>query len=339
MKIAASEAQWDTCQPCSFSLFQIGGFTEEDQTPSFSIQIPHALSYMATGSFDGQVQGLNELQTAGAARCTAAATTCRTVRVIYWSMRVMAFAGVLMFLVAARRGVAATGEQKLERARWFLWTASSRSRSCRTSPTTAGWILTEMGRQPWIVQGLLKTADAQLADRLLDDARVQPRPCSSACTWRCSCVDFWLMRRYAKVDPPGARPRRDRRDPDANDRLLRWTCRCSGSALIAFFFGGYFVLEGFDFGVGLLLPILPRNEEERDVMFRTIGPVWDGNEVWLVVAGAAMFAAFPAWYATMFSGFYIALLLLLVFLIVRVLSFEWRERHHDSRWRRPLDTG
>ena len=67
-------------------------------------------------------------------------------------------------------------------------------------------------------------------------------------------------------------------------------------------------------------------------MFRTIGPVWDGNEVWLVVAGGAMFAAFPAWYATMFSGFYIALLLLLVFLIVRVLSFEWRERHEDSRW-------
>ena len=105
-----------------------------------------------------------------------------------------------------------------------------------------------------------------------------------------------------------------------------WFC------LIAFFFAGYFVLEGFDFGVGLLLPFLPRNEEERSTMFRTIGPVWDGNEVWLVIAGAAMFAAFPAWYATMFSGFYIALLLLLVFLIVRVLSFEWRERHEHSRW-------
>jgi cytochrome d ubiquinol oxidase subunit II len=105
-----------------------------------------------------------------------------------------------------------------------------------------------------------------------------------------------------------------------------WFC------LVGFFFAAYFVLEGFDFGVGLLLPILPRSEKDRDVMFRSIGPVWDGNEVWLVVAGAAMFAAFPAWYATMFSGFYIALLLLLVFLIVRVLSFDWRERRHDSRW-------
>src|SRR5262245_49177053 len=102
--------------------------------------------------------------------------------------------------------------------------------------------------------------------------------------------------------------------------------------LVGFFFAGYFVLEGFDFGVGLLLPFLPRNEEDRNVMFRSIGPVWDGNEVWLVVAGGAMFAAFPTWYATMFSGFYIALLLLLALLIVRVLSFEWRERHHDSRW-------
>ena len=105
-----------------------------------------------------------------------------------------------------------------------------------------------------------------------------------------------------------------------------WFC------LIAFFFGAYFLLEGFDLGVGLLLPFLPRNEEERSTMLRTIGPVWDGNEVWLVIAGAATFAAFPTWYATMFSGFYIALLLLLVFLIVRVLSFEWRERHEDSRW-------
>jgi cytochrome d ubiquinol oxidase subunit II len=105
-----------------------------------------------------------------------------------------------------------------------------------------------------------------------------------------------------------------------------WFC------LIGFFFAAYFVLEGFDFGVGLLLPFLPRNEEERSTMFRTIGPVWDGNEVWLVIAGGAMFAAFPAWYATMFSGFYVALLLLVVFLIVRVLSFEWRERNEQSRW-------
>jgi cytochrome bd ubiquinol oxidase subunit II len=108
---------------------------------------------------------------------------------------------------------------------------------------------------------------------------------------------------------------------------ILWFC------LIAFFWAGYFLLEGFDFGVGMLLPFLPRDEEERGVMLRTIGPVWDGNEVWLVVAGGATFAAFPSWYATMFSGFYIALLLILFFLIVRVVSFEWREKSESPRWR------
>jgi cytochrome d ubiquinol oxidase subunit II len=104
--------------------------------------------------------------------------------------------------------------------------------------------------------------------------------------------------------------------------------------IIAFLWSGYFLLEGFDFGVGMLLPFLPRDEAERHVMFQSIGPVWDGNEVWLVVAGGATFAAFPAWYASMFSGFYIALLLVLVCLIVRVISFEWRSKSSSPRWRR-----
>jgi cytochrome d ubiquinol oxidase subunit II len=106
-----------------------------------------------------------------------------------------------------------------------------------------------------------------------------------------------------------------------------WFC------LIAVLWSGYFVLEGFDFGVGMLLPFLPRDERDRSTMLETIGPVWDGNEVWLVVAGGATFAAFPAWYATMFSGFYLALLLVLVFLIIRVVSFEWRSKHEGGRWR------
>src|ERR1700750_3056499 len=111
------------------------------------------------------------------------------------------------------------------------------------------------------------------------------------------------------------------------DLQTLWFC------LIAVLWAGYFLLEGFDFGVGMLLPFLPRDERERGMMFESIGPVWDGNEVWLVVAGGATFAAFPAWYATMFSGFYLALLLVLVLLIVRVVSFEWRERGDGARWR------
>jgi cytochrome d ubiquinol oxidase subunit II len=108
---------------------------------------------------------------------------------------------------------------------------------------------------------------------------------------------------------------------------ILWFC------LLAFFWTGYFVLEGFDFGVGMLLPVLGRSESDRKTMFGTIGPIWDGNEVWLVIAGAATFAAFPVWYATMFSGFYLALLLILAFLIVRVLSFEWRGKAESPRWR------
>jgi cytochrome bd ubiquinol oxidase subunit II len=103
--------------------------------------------------------------------------------------------------------------------------------------------------------------------------------------------------------------------------------------LIAVLWSAYFLLEGFDFGVGMLLPFLPKDERERGQMFQTIGPVWDGNEVWLVIAGGATFAAFPAWYGTMFSGFYLALLLVLFFLIIRVVSFEWREKSESPRWR------
>jgi cytochrome d ubiquinol oxidase subunit II len=106
-----------------------------------------------------------------------------------------------------------------------------------------------------------------------------------------------------------------------------WFC------VVAFFWAGYLMLEGFDFGVGMLLPFLPRNETERGAMIKSIGPVWDGNEVWLVVAGAATFAAFPTWYGTMFSGFYLALLLILLLLMARVVSFEWRGKGDGDSWR------
>ncbi|GAA3798284.1 cytochrome d ubiquinol oxidase subunit II [Sphaerisporangium flaviroseum] len=94
--------------------------------------------------------------------------------------------------------------------------------------------------------------------------------------------------------------------------------------VIAFLWTGYFVLEGFDFGVGALLPLLSRDEGERKQMLATIGPVWDGNEVWLITAVGAMFAAFPAWYAGLLSGFYLPLVMVLIGLIMRGVSLEWR---------------
>jgi cytochrome bd ubiquinol oxidase subunit II len=103
--------------------------------------------------------------------------------------------------------------------------------------------------------------------------------------------------------------------------------------LIAVLWVGYFVLEGFDFGVGMLLPVLGRTDSERRVLINTIGPVWDGNEVWLLVAGGATFAAFPEWYATLFSGFYLPLFLILLALIVRGVAFEYRGKRDEGAWR------
>ncbi|AKU18404.1 cytochrome d ubiquinol oxidase subunit II [Luteipulveratus mongoliensis] len=107
--------------------------------------------------------------------------------------------------------------------------------------------------------------------------------------------------------------------------------------LITVLWTGYFCLEGFDFGVGMLFPILGRTEDRRRVLLNTIGPVWDGNEVWLITAAGATFAAFPHWYATLFSGFYLPLLLILVALIVRALGFEYRHKRNDPTWRRGWD--
>src|SRR5512135_3092695 len=107
--------------------------------------------------------------------------------------------------------------------------------------------------------------------------------------------------------------------------------------LIAVLWIGFFFLEGFDFGVGMLLPFLGKKDEERRAIINTIGSVWDGNEVWLLTAGGATFAAFPHWYATMFSGFYLALFLLLVGLILRGISFEYRSKDSNPKWRSRFD--
>jgi cytochrome d ubiquinol oxidase subunit II len=108
-------------------------------------------------------------------------------------------------------------------------------------------------------------------------------------------------------------------------------------SLVAVLFVGFFFLEGFDFGVGMLTPFLGKTDVERRAVINSIGPVWDGNEVWLITAGGAMFAAFPNWYATLFSGFYMALFLMLLALIVRGVSFEFRSKLESPRWRKTWD--
>ena len=107
--------------------------------------------------------------------------------------------------------------------------------------------------------------------------------------------------------------------------------------IVGFLFVGYFVLDGFDFGVGMSLPFLGRDDTDRRVLINTIGPVWDLNETWVIVAGASLFAAFPEWYATLFSGFYLPLLIILLALIVRGVSFEYRHQRPEAEWKRRFD--
>jgi cytochrome d ubiquinol oxidase subunit II len=107
--------------------------------------------------------------------------------------------------------------------------------------------------------------------------------------------------------------------------------------IIAVLWIGYFILEGFDFGVGMLLKSVAKNQAERRAVLTTLGPVWDGNEVWLLVAGGATFAAFPEWYATLFSGFYLPLFLILMALIIRGVAFEYRSKYGDTNWRNRWD--
>ncbi|MFT4260264.1 cytochrome d ubiquinol oxidase subunit II [Microbacterium sp.] len=107
--------------------------------------------------------------------------------------------------------------------------------------------------------------------------------------------------------------------------------------IVAFFFVGYFVLDGFDFGVGMTLPFLGRDDVSRRQAINAIGPVWDLNETWVIVAGACLFASFPEWYASLFSGFYLPLLLILLALILRGVSFEYRHQRDSDRWRAGFD--
>jgi cytochrome d ubiquinol oxidase subunit I len=198
MKIAATEAQWETCQPCSFSLFQIGGFTEDDPTPAFDIEIPYVLSFLATGSFDGEVQGMSPLQAASEAEY-GAGDYIPPVRTTYWSMRIMAYAGSLVFLILAvaaflyRRG-------SLAARPWFLWVGVATIALPYIS-ALAGWVLTEVGRQPWIVWGLLKTAEAN-SPSVSSSTIVLSLSVFALLYGALAVVDVILMRRYARLDPP-----------------------------------------------------------------------------------------------------------------------------------------
>jgi cytochrome d ubiquinol oxidase subunit I len=197
MKIAASEALWDSEKPASFSLFQIGGFSESDPTPTFSIEIPGLLSFLATNSFHSEVVGINEIQQQEQQKYGPGDYT-PNVRMVYWSMRAMAYFGSALFLLALW-GAWLLRRDRLAESRWFARAAVG-AIALPFLSCFAGWVLTEAGRQPWVVYGLLRTEDA-----------VSPE----LSTWMVGLslgtfttlylilgvVDFWMMRRYARIAP------------------------------------------------------------------------------------------------------------------------------------------
>jgi cytochrome d ubiquinol oxidase subunit I len=155
MKIAAAEANWDTCQPCSFSVFQIGGYNQ-DETPTKIIEIPHLLSVLATGTWDGEVLGLSEVneqynQQYGPGYYVP------NVFIQYWGMRIMAYLALVGFLLGTW-GAVLLWRKRFETSRFFLWVCTWVI-LLPFAMATAGWLLTESGRQPWIVQGLMLTKD------------------------------------------------------------------------------------------------------------------------------------------------------------------------------------
>jgi len=198
MKIAASEALWETEQPAAFSLFQIGGFTQDDQTPSFDIEVPGLLSFLATNSFHGQVVGLNELQSQSEQKY-GSGNYLPDIRLSYWSMRVMAYVGTLAFLLASWGGWL-LWRKKFAGARWFQGAAVV-GIALPFISNYAGWILSEAGRQPWVAYGLLKTEDAVSSTVSAWTVGLSLGVFVSMYTGL-AILDFHLMRRYARVDPP-----------------------------------------------------------------------------------------------------------------------------------------
>ncbi len=207
MKIAATEALWKTEQPAPFSLFQIGGFTQSDPTPSFSIEIPGLLSFLATGSFHGKVEGIDEEQQVER-RAFGRGNYIPSVETEYWAMRVMAGLGTLVFFVAAL-GAWFYRRRTLERRRWFLWSAVA-TMAFPFIAGFAGWVLTETGRQPWIVYGLLRTSQA--ASPNVGTATIAASlGVFLALYVALGAADFVLMRRYARPEtgaPPEPRVER-----------------------------------------------------------------------------------------------------------------------------------
>ncbi|MSX02164.1 MAG: cytochrome ubiquinol oxidase subunit I [Actinobacteria bacterium] len=198
MKIAAAEALWNSEQPASFSLFQVGGFSVDDQKPSFAIEIPYLLSFLATNTFTGKVEGMNQVQAAEQAKY-GPGNYIPDVKLAYWSMRGMAYIGSLSMMIALLGGFL-YWRGTLEQSRWFLKVAVG-GIALPFVTALIGWIFTETARQPWVVYGVLKTADG-LSKSVGSGEIIASLTAFMLLYIGIGVTAFILMRRYAILDPP-----------------------------------------------------------------------------------------------------------------------------------------
>ena len=332
MKMAAAEALYDTDRrPRPSRCSRSGRWTGRKEV--WSVRVPGVLSFLATGSFDGARRGHQRPADSSRWRSSAPATTCRSIPMTYWTFRLMIGFG------AARRADRAGGPvvHPAQGGRTGARGGSGWPRSARLAlpfaANSVGWIFTEMGRQPWVVFGVLRTAARGVPERrhrLGADLADRVHAALRRARGRRGRPDGPLREGGPRHHPSSATPPRRHRRAPADGRARTERTRDHGThrrlvrphrgALDRLLRPGGLRLRGRHAPARSSAAPTPT----AGVAINTIGPVWDGNEVWLLVAGGATFAAFPEWYATLFSGFYLALLLILVALIVRGVAFEFR---------------
>jgi len=205
MKIASAEALWNSEQPASFSLFQIGGFSVDDQKPSFSLDIPYLLSFLATNTFTGKVEGMNQVQASAQAKY-GPGNYIPDVKLAYWSMRGMAYIGSLSATIALLGGFL-YWRGTLEKSRWFLKVAVA-GISLPFITALIGWVFTETARQPWVAYGVLKTADG-LSQSVGPGEIIASLTAFMLLYIAIGITAFVLLRRYAILDPPQILPAED----------------------------------------------------------------------------------------------------------------------------------
>ncbi len=293
--------------------------------------MPRLGSFIAIGTWDSREVGLTDFPPEDRP----------PVLIPFFAFRIMVGMGLLM-LAVSWFGCWLRWRGRLEQPRWFMWGAFLSFPSGFVAVLT-GWFTAEVGRQPWVVYGLLRTNDAVTPSLTTSDVLIS---LTGYVLVYAVLMSFGMRYIYKLLrDGPhraavrGARRRHAakrpmalaRRAPNDGARCSRRTWRCSGPRVIAVSILVYVVLDGFDLGVGILFGFT-RDEAQREQMMGSIAPFWDGNETWLVVIGASLYAAFPAVYAVFLGAFYIPVLLLLFGLIFRGVAFEFRL--HSQRLRK-----